>query len=45
MNETLFYAFTMIAFLGGIAIWDGLATRQEIKRDSGPSIPRSDEDD
>lgn len=31
----------MIAFLGGIAVWDWLATRQEHKRGPGPSNSRS----
>ena len=44
VHDGLVYAFTMIAFLGGIVIWDWMATRQEHKRGTGPSISRSDRD-
>lgn len=28
MSMALFYAFTMILFLGGIVLWDGIASHR-----------------
>lgn len=45
MDDGLVYAFAMIAFLGGFALWDWMATRQQQNRGSGTSNSRSAQED